>query len=195
MPGQMGGAASPLPACANYGQRGRCPSRVVTNRRQRGWRPSPPSTSLQFSHIIICENWRLHISLEWMGGLPPLSYDADRYVGITGVSLSRFASRLGAAFGALRVESAAFYGIIASAAFCRRPLPAVSPEVNATACAFGRFKRIDRGYTLSSTTVEVSILGHVTGGKLPFRFRRQTVRIAGSPAFRFLRFRKPCAIG
>ena len=26
--GQMGGAASPLPACANYGQRGRCPSRV-----------------------------------------------------------------------------------------------------------------------------------------------------------------------
>ena len=73
-----------------------------------------------------------------MDGLPLLSYDADRYVGITGVCLSRFASRLGAAFGALRVESATFYGIIASAAFCRRPLPAVSPEVDAAACAFGQ---------------------------------------------------------
>ena len=26
----MGGAASPLPACANHGQRGRCPSRVAS---------------------------------------------------------------------------------------------------------------------------------------------------------------------
>ena len=41
----MGGAASPLPACANYGQRGHCPSRVVTNRGQRGRCPSPPLSS------------------------------------------------------------------------------------------------------------------------------------------------------
>ena len=36
----MGGATGTLPACANYGQRGHCPSRGVTNYRQRGRCPS-----------------------------------------------------------------------------------------------------------------------------------------------------------
>ena len=105
-----------------------------------------------------------------------LAFSPDTLIYYTQESATRFPVALNGAFKPARQYA---LGDVVLA------LPAVSPEVDAAACAFGRFKRIDGGYTPSRTAVEVGILRHVTGGKFPFRFRRQTVRVAGSPAFRF----------
>ena len=101
-----------------------------------------------------------------------------------------FLAVLGAAVGAGRIPCAALDAQRAVRADRRRPFPNIAPEIDCTMRAardLGIF--FYRCSAVIHAAVEVCILGHMTGGKLPFALVRKTVGVRTVP------FRQPRAVG